>query len=407
MAAKLKGNLVVAQSGGPTAVINASVAGVAEEAFKNSDVIPGVFGSLHGIEGVLYENLIDLGQEDRATISGLTGTPSAALGSCRHKLTEADYDRILTVLKAHDIRYFFYIGGNDSMDTAARVSRLGAEQGYEVRSVGIPKTIDNDLAFTDHCPGFGSVARWVASSVRDAGLDTEAIGVVDKIKIVEIMGRNAGWVTASTALARDHENAAPHLIYVPEKPINLDRFLGDVQNVYDRLGYCLITVCEGVKGEDGKPLMASTSAINLDAFGHAQMGGVADYLCNLIADRLKLKARFDKPGTIQRVSAVLQSPVDRDEAYGVGAEAVRQAIAGVTGKMVTIERVSDEPYRSRFGLVDLDKVANSEKLIPDEFLSPAGNDVTEAFIKYARPLIGGPLPKYSYLKKVALPKRAS
>ncbi len=407
MAAKLKGNLVVAQSGGPTAVINASVAGVAEEAFRNADAISGVFGSLHGIEGVLYEDLIDLGKEARATISGLTSTPSAALGSCRHKLTEADYDRIIQVLKAHDIRYFFYIGGNDSMDTAARVSRMGADLGYEVRSVGIPKTIDNDLAFTDHCPGFGSVARWVASSVRDAGLDTEAIGVVDKIKIVEIMGRNAGWITAASALARDHENAAPHLIYVPEKPINLERFLGDVQNVYDRLGYCLITVCEGVKGEDGKPLMASTSAINVDAFGHAQMGGVADYLCSLIADRLKLKARFDKPGTIQRVSAALQSWVDRDEAYGAGAEAVRQALGGVTGKMVTIERVSDDPYRSRFGLADLDKVANAEKLIPDEFLSPAGNDVTEAFVKYAQPLIGGPLAKYSYLKKVALPKRVS
>ncbi|NLT41403.1 MAG: 6-phosphofructokinase [Anaerolineae bacterium] len=407
MAEKLKGNLVVAQSGGPTAVINASVAGVAEEAFKHADTIPGVIGSLHGIEGVLYEDLIDLAQEDRATISGLTSTPAAALGSCRHKLTEADYDRIIEVFRAHDIRYFFYTGGNDSMDTAARVSRMGAEKGYEVRSVGIPKTIDNDLAFTDHCPGFGSVARWVASSVRDAGLDTEAIGVVDKIKIVEIMGRNAGWITAASALARDHEDAAPHLIYVPEKPINLDRFLGDVQNVYDRLGYCLITVCEGVKGEDGKPLMASTSAINVDAFGHAQMGGVADYLCSVIADRLKLKARFDKPGTIQRVSAALQSPVDRDEAYGAGAEAVRQAIAGVTGKMVTIERVSDDPYRSKFGLADLDKVANAEKLIPEEFLSPAGNDVTEAFVKYAQPLIGGPLPKYSYLKKVALPKKVS
>ncbi|MGI6209469.1 MAG: 6-phosphofructokinase [Anaerolineae bacterium] len=407
MASGLKGNLVVAQSGGPTAVINASVAGVAEEAFKNSDLIPGVYGSLHGIEGILYEDLIDLGAEDRATISGLTRTPAAALGSCRHKLTEDDYDRIIQVFKAHDIRYFFYIGGNDSMDTANRVSRLGAEQGYEVRAVGIPKTIDNDLDYTDHCPGFGSVARWVATSVRDAGLDTEAIGVVDKVKIVEIMGRNAGWITAASALARDHEDAAPHLIYVPEKPINLDRFLGDVQNVYDRLGYCLITVCEGVKGEDGKPLMASTSAINLDAFGHAQMGGVASYLCDLIADKLKLKARFDKPGTIQRVSAALQSPVDRDEAYGAGAEAVRQAIAGVTGKMVTIERLSDEPYRSGYGLVDLDKVANAEKLIPDEFLNEAGNDVTEAFLKYARPLIGGPLPEYAYLKKVAVPKKVS
>ena len=404
---RLKGNLVVAQSGGPTAVINASVAGVAEEAFKNEDVITGVYGSLHGIEGILYENLIDLGKEDRTTIHGLIETPAAALLSCRHKLTEADYDRILDVFKAHNIRYFFYIGGNDSMDTAYRVSVLAERSGYELRSVGVPKTIDNDLAFTDHCPGFGSVARWVASSVRDAGLDTEAIGVVDKVKVIEIMGRNAGWVTAASALARDHEDAAPHLIYVPEKPINMDRLLNDVQRVYDRLGYCVVAVCEGAKGEDGKPLMASTSAVDVDAFGHAQMGGVADYLCKVIAGKLKLKARFDKPGTIQRVSSLLASPVDREEAYGVGAEAVRQALNGVTGKMVTIERLSNDPYKSRFGLVDSEKVANAEKLIPEEYLSPEGNDVTQAFLDYARPLIGGPLPKYAYLKKVAVAKKVS
>jgi len=407
MADKIKGNLVVAQSGGPTAVINASVAGVAEEAFKNSSTITGVYGSLHGIEGILYEHLIDLGQENRATISRLKDTPAAALGSCRHKVTEEDYGRILEVFKAHNIRYFFYIGGNDSMDTASRVGQLAEQSGYEMVAMGIPKTIDNDLAYTDHCPGYGSVARWIASSVRDAGLDTEAIGVVDRVKIVEIMGRNAGWITAASALARDHEDAAPHLIYVPEKPINIDRFLGDVQNVVDRLGYCLIAVCEGAKGEDGKPLMVSTSAVDVDAFGHAQMGGVADYLCKVIASRLNLKARFDKPGTIQRVSAHLVSPVDRDEAYGAGAEAVRKALQGVTGKMVTIERVSNDPYRSEFGLVDLQKVANAEKLMPSEYLSEAGNDVSAAFVEYAKPLIGGPLPEYAYLKKVAVPQKAS
>ncbi|MHB0878754.1 MAG: 6-phosphofructokinase [Anaerolineae bacterium] len=407
MVDKIKGNLVVAQSGGPTAVINASVAGVAEEAFKNEGTFTGVYGSLHGIEGILYENLIDLGKEDRATIHRLIETPAAALLSCRHKLTEVDYAHILEVFKAHNIRYFFYTGGNDSMDTVYRVGALAAQSGYDMRVMGIPKTIDNDLAFTDHCPGFGSAGRWVASSVRDAGLDTEAIGVVDKVKIVEIMGRNAGWITAASALARDHENAAPHLIYVPEKPINMDRFLGDVQNVYDRLGYVVIAICEGAKGEDGKPLTASTSAVDVDSFGHAQMGGVADYLGKVISNRLKLKARFDKPGTIQRVSALLASPVDRSEAYGAGAEAVKQALAGTTGKMITIERVSDEPYQSRFGLADVAAVANAERLIPDEYLSPAGNDVTDAFIKYASPLIGDALPQYGYLKKYYLPKKVS
>ncbi len=407
MNGKLKGKLVVAQSGGPTAVINSSVAGVAQEALAHGEIITAVYGALHGIEGVLYETLIDLGRETKKAIEGLRRTPGAALGSCRHKLTPEDYGRIVEVFRAHDIRYFVYIGGNDSMDTAYRVEQLATESGYELRAMGVPKTIDNDLAYTDHCPGYGSVARWIATAVRDAGLDTEAIGVVDKVKVIECMGRNAGWITASAALARDHQDAAPHLIYLPERPVIVDRFLDDVQRVYDRLGYVFVAVCEGAKGEDGRTLVESKVAVDMDAFGHPQRGGVADFLCRLVADELGLKARFDKPGTIQRVSMALASPLDLEEAYTVGQMAVRHAVEGVSGRMVTLVRESDEPYSYTTGLVELEKVAGAEKLMPDEFIAPDGNDVTEAYIKYARPLIGGPLPPYAHLEKHAVPQRAN
>lgn len=402
---KLKGVLVVAQSGGPTAVINASLAGVVSRALQHSDVITTVYGALHGIEGVLYEDFVDLGKESPRTLELLRTTPSSALGSCRHKLTEDEYMRIIEVFKAHNVRYFCYIGGNDSMDTAHRVGKLAAEFGYELRAMGVPKTVDNDLAYTDHCPGYGSVARWIAIATRDAGLDSEAIGVVDRVKVIECMGRDAGWITAASALARDHENAAPHLIYLPERPLDMSKLLNDVQNVVDRLGYCVMAVCEGVKGMDGKALVESTSAVDIDAFGHAQRGGVADYLCKVIASKLGLKARFDKPGTIQRVGGLLVSPVDQAEAFMVGEMAVQYAVDGVAGKMVTLERVSNSPYRCETGLVDLDKVANAERLMPDEFIAASGTDVTPAFIEYARPLIGGDLPAYAYLSKYRVPKR--
>ena len=403
----LKGNLIVGQSGGPTAVINASLAGVVQEALKHSE-IGSVYGMLHGIEGVLKEELIDLGKESPDTIELLKQTPSAALGSCRHKLTDKDYDRILTVLKAHGIRYFMYIGGNDSADTTARISRLAQETGYELRAMGIPKTIDNDLAFTDHCPGYGSVARFAAEAVRGAGLDTEAIGVVDTVKVIEMMGRNAGWITAAAALARidGDPDTAPHLIYVPERRIVMDKLLDDVQKVYDRLGYCVIALCEGARGEDGDLLSATGGALYTDSFGHKQLGGAADYLCRVIADRLKLKARFDKPGTIQRMMQSQQSPVDVEEAYTVGATAVQKAVAGTSGYMVTLVRQSNDPYRWTTGLARLEDVANAERLMPDEFLNAEGNNVTQAFLDYARPLIGPPLPPVARLKKYMVAKKA-
>ena len=404
--AGLKGKLLVAQSGGPTAVINASLAGVVAGGLAHPDAITDVYGALHGIEGVLGEELIDFRRETRRTLDLLRRTPSSALGSCRHKLTDSEYDRILDVFRAHDIRYFCYIGGNDSMDTADRVQRLARESGYELRAMGVPKTVDNDLAFTDHCPGYGSVARWIAIATRDIGLDTEAIGVVDRVKVIECMGRNAGWITAAAALARDHTDAAPHLIYLPERPIEMSAMLADVGKVVDRLGYCVIAVCEGARGADGQPLAESTSAIDVDAFGHAQRGGAADSLCRMISSNLQVKARFDKPGTVQRVAGLHASPVDQDEAFMAGEMAVTYALEGTAGKMVTLERVGDAPYRCQTGLADLDRVANAEKLMPDEFIGPAGNDVTEAFLQYARPLIGEDLPPYAYLAKGLVERRA-
>ncbi|MGQ0551159.1 MAG: 6-phosphofructokinase, partial [Armatimonadota bacterium] len=387
-----------------TAVINSSLAGVVLEALEH-EAIEDIFGMVHGVEGLLREQLIDLGGQSAATIAGLRGTPSAALGSGRYKLTDADYERLLGKLAAYNIRYFIYIGGNDSADTAARLGRLAAERGYDLRVMSVPKTVDNDLVETDHCPGYGSVARWLAIAVRDAGLDTEAIGVVDTVKVVETMGRNTGWITAATALARDHDDAAPHLIYLPERPLVRDRFLADVERVYRRLGHAVIAVCEGLRDERGEYVSASGRAVDVDRFGHKQLGGVAGVLCALVTEGLGLKARWDKPGTIQRVSMVAVSPVDLEEAYEVGRAAVRHAVGGQDGTMVTLVRVSSDPYRWTTGLAPLERVANAERSVPDEFIAADGNDVTEAFLMYARPLIGGPLPPYVRLERTRVAQR--
>ncbi len=351
--------------------------------------------------------MIDLGQERPEIIAGLSSTPSAILGSCRYKLTPADFERIIDVFRAHNVRFFFYIGGNDSMDTAHRLGQLAAEEKYDLTVMGIPKTVDNDLPYTDHCPGYGSAARFTALAVRDAGRDTEAIGNVDSVKIIEIMGRNAGWLTAAAALAREAPDDAPHLIYVPERPLNLDRFLEDVQRVYDRLGHAVVALCETLRDEGGNVIEESGPAADVDAFGHPQRGGVAETLCGLIKKRLGLKARFDKAGTIQRSFMAAASPVDVQEAALVGEMAVRHAVAGVTNRMVTLERIAEEPYQCTTGLVELAKVANVEKRLPDDFLSPSGNDVTPAFVGYARPLLGGPLPPYVRLAKHPVPRRTA
>lgn len=399
----MRGNLVVGQSGGPTAVINASLVGVIQEALRY-DAIDNVYGMRHGIEGLLKEDLVDLRSESAQTLERLRYTPSAALGSCRHKLSDDDYEQILRVVRAHNIRYFLYIGGNDSADTSHRLAQLAEREGYDLCVVGIPKTVDNDLVETDHCPGHPSVARWLAVAVRDAGLDTEAIGVIDTVKVIETMGRDTGWITASTALARERPGDAPHLIYLPERPFRREQFLADVERVYRERGHVVLTVCEGLRDERGQYVAASTRAVDVDRFGHPQLGGVAAVLCGLIASELGIKARFDKPGTIQRVSSLLASPVDTEEAYRVGEAAVSHAVAGQTGFMVSLVREPGPRYRSTTALVLLEKVVNAVKSVPDEFIADTGNDVTPVYLEYIRPLIGGPLAAYARLTGVPVPK---
>ncbi len=396
-------SLLVAQSGGPTAVINNSLVGVIEEARGRAE-IGTVIGAERGIIGVLEGALVDLSREAPATLQALRQTPSAALGTSRHKLKEGDLERIVAAFARHDVGYFCYIGGNDSMDTANRIGALARDQGYDLRVIGIPKTVDNDLVETDHCPGYGSAARFVASTLRDAGLDTEAGAASTPVKIVEIMGRHAGWLTAATALAREgRRDGAPQLIYVPERPVTVDGIVGDVERVVRRLGFAVVAVSEGVRDAEGNFLAAVSRAV--DAFGHHQLGGVSAYLADVVPQATGLKARFEKPDTMQRASTALISPVDAQEAYEVGRAAVRAALEGHSGQMVNLIREPGPEYRVRTGLVALEKVANRERHLPPEFMAPPEEGVTEAFLAYARPLIGPPLPAHGHLERRPLAKR--
>lgn len=397
----IRGNLVIGQSGGPTAVINASVCGVVQAAQRHAE-IKEIYGMLHGLRGLLQEDLIDLRKEDAATIEGLRITPSAALGSCRYKLKGQDYERVVAVCRAHDIRYFLYIGGGDTMHNVDEIERVAAATGYDMPVIGVPKTIDNDLVLTDHAPGFGSAARFEATMFSEIVRDTRALRHTEVVKVVETMGRNTGWVTAASALAEDY---APDLIYVPERPFDKDKFLRDVESVYKERGGVVIAACEGLKLPDGTLVAAFQDSINIDAFGHPELGGLGQYLVDLVVKELKLKARLDKPGTMQRSSGVCASEVDRQEAYHVGAAAVDRAAAGTSGYMVTLVRESNAPYCCTTGLAPLEDVANAEKSLPDEFINSAGNFVTAAFKEYARPLLGGPLPRYVSLTGQRVTKR--
>ena len=399
----MTGNLLIAQSGGPTAVINSSISGVIVEAKRHPE-IQGIYGAVNGILGVLSEDLVDLRQEDELTISKLRRTPSAALGSCRYKLNEGDYARIVDVLGAHKISYLVFAGGNDSMDTAHTIANLTADKKNGLRVMGVPKTVDNDLPMTDHCPGYGSVARFNSIAVRDAGLDNEAICTSDTVKIVETMGRDTGWITASTALGKSGDGSAPHLIYLPERPFVPGKFLEDVKAVYDKFNRVVICVCEGLRDEKGEFVKASSKHIDIDNFGHLQLGGVGDYLVNLVSTKLGIKARCDKPGTIQRVSMTCASQIDLDEAYSVGQLAVSKAVEGESDKMVALQRKSSEPYECEITLVNLEQVALKTRKVPDEFIDTNSNYVSDRFIIYARPLIGGPLPEYASLKRSMVEK---
>jgi 6-phosphofructokinase 1 len=382
----MKGNLLVAHGGGPTPVINASLQGVIQEARRYSE-IDKVIGARFGIEGLLAEEFVDLGVQPEGFVQRLSFTPGSVLGSCRRKLTAEDYPVILDILRRHGIQYFLYNGGNDSMDTCSRIARLA---GDEIRVIGIPKTIDNDLAVTDHCPGFGSAARYVAVSARE--LATEVASLPIHVVVMEVMGRNAGWLAASAMLAGSDGGRGPRMIHLPESPFSQEEFLTDVEALWSREKGFLIVASEGLKDTKGQSL-ADTGI--LDGFGHTIPGGVAQLLADTIIRELGIKCRAEKPGLLGRASLALQSPTDREEAYQVGARAVSAAVDGETGKMVSLRRVSTAPYRIDLELVALDRVANIEKKFPQEWINDRGNDIRENFKDYCEPLIGEPLPEFA------------
>ncbi len=393
--------LLVGQSGGPTAVINSSLAGILAEAARWPRQIRAVYGLRHGVEGLLAEDWRALPADDPRLIAGLRATPSAALGSARHRLRDDDMDAALAVLRRHDVGYFLLIGGNDSADTTDRLGRAAAAAGYPLQAVAVPKTIDNDLPATDHCPGYGSIARYLAVGVQEAALDTAAMRRTDPIKLVEVMGRGAGWVAAAAALGRREHGAAPHLVYLPERPVAPEQVLADVEAVYRRHGYAVVVLSENqtepsaggtrVLGAGGEPEW-------VDPFGHAYHPSPAAYLCRLLRAELGVRARYDKPGTLQRMARALASPVDEREAFAVGRAAVRAALRGQGGQMVTLVRRSDAPYRCATGLAPLATVANQSRELPAEFIGPdAAEPITAAFVRYAQPLLGGPLPHYTWL----------
>ena len=391
-----KANAIVAQSGGPTTVINSSVCGVVEQAIK-SGKIARVLGAQNGILGALREELFDITAESPEKIAALQRTPAAAVGSCRYKLksldeSRADYERILEVFRAHEIRYFFYVGGNDSMDTADKVNKLAADSGYELVCMGVPKTIDNDLAFTDHCPGYGSVAKYVATCAMEAAKDTEALYTTDTCTILEVMGRNAGWIAAATGLARRQPQDGPHLIYLPETAFSFEKFVADAQAVLKEFGCIFIVAGEGLRDKNGDYITADAGSFGRDSFGHQQLGGVAEMLKAVIEKEIGVKARFNKLGTNQRSAMHFASLTDVDEAYLCGSTAVTQALQGQNGKMVTLLRQPGPDYRCTTGLAPLADVANGEKLVPREFINDTDNGITQAMKDYVTPLVQGQAP---------------
>ena len=409
-------NAFYAQSGGVSAVINASACGVVQTARQHPEQIGQVYAGRNGIIGALTEDLIDTSFESEAAIAALKHTPGAAFGSCRYKLgsiheDRAQYERLIEMFRAHDIGFFFYNGGGDSQDTAYKVSQLGAELGYPIACVGIPKTMDNDLPITDCSPGFGSVAKYVATSLREAALDLAAMSRTStKVFTLEVMGRRAGWTTAACALAAEHEGDAPHILLFPEVAFDEGRFMGKVEEALERYDQCVIAVSEWVKRPDGEFLSASGLK---DSFGHAQLGGVAPLISNLIGAKLGCKCHWAVPDYLLRSARHIASETDLQQAYGVGRAAVEFAIGGRNAVMPAIRRLSDVPYRWDIIAAPLAEVANQEKLLPADFISADGFGVTEAARRYLAPLIVGEayppfkngLPDYVRLRNAPVPKK--
>ena len=409
-------NALYAQSGGVTAVINASACGVIQTARAHKDKIGTVFAARNGIIGALTEDLIDTSHETDADIAALRHTPAGAFGSCRHKLGAIDkhraqYERLIEVFSAHNIRYFFYNGGGDSQDTAHKVSQIGQTMGYPITCIGVPKTVDNDLPFTDNSPGYGSVAKYVGVSIREAGLDVASMALTStKVFILEVMGRHAGWIAAAGGLAAEHEGEAPHIILFPEIPFNPETFLNRVQECVKKYGHCAIVASEGVKNQDGS--FISESGL-VDAFGHKQLGGVAPMLAQLVKDKLKYKYHWALADYLQRSARHIASKTDVEQAYALGKAAVELALAGKNAIMPIIVRNSGEKYSWSIGEAPLEKVANVEVKMPRHYITEDGFHITDECRRYITPLISGEdyppyhngLPSYVKLKNVAVAKK--
>lgn len=393
-------NLLVFQSGGVTAVINASLVGVVREGLAQ-DAVGEIIGARSGIRGLLDGDLMDLGRQPAETLARVRSTPSAALGSTRHKPSDDDIARALDTLRRLHVGYVCPIGGNDSADTAHRLHQAADAAGLDIRFVTVPKTIDNDLPHTDHTPGYASVARAVARMARATAYDTAALPLFP-VKLLEVMGRDAGWVAAATALAQDGPGDAPHLIYLPERPPTATHLLDEIAAVVRRIGWCVAVIPETLRAPDGAPIGGAGTYV--DPFGHAYAASPVAALAASLERERGLRARYDKPGTLARM---LPAPLDLDEAEACGREAVRRAIAGESDRMVTIERVSDEPYAVRYGVTPLRGIANIVRHLPDEFIAPGGRGITDAFRRYALPLLGpAPFPPFGRLERMTFPERA-
>ena len=411
-----KPNAFYAQSGGVTSVINASAAGVIETARAHKDRIGRVLAGRNGIIGALTEDLIDTSREPARAIAALMHTPGGAFGSCRYKLKDlethrAQYERLLEVFRAHDIRYFFYNGGNDSADTCLKVSQIADSLGYPLVAVHVPKTVDNDLAVTDNCPGFGSVAKYVATSMREAAFDVASMAKTStKVFVLEVMGRHAGWITAAVGLASDEATPIPLVLLFPEVPFDEEKFLRAVDERTKRFGYCCVGVSEGLRNAEGE-LMAEAGT--RDAFGHAQLGGVGALIARLVKDRLDYKYHWAVADYLQRAARHLASKTDVEQAYAVGKSAVDLALAGHNAVMPAIVRVSDRPYRWKIGIAPLAEIANKEKMLPRDYMSRDGYGITDKARAYLVPLIRGEapppyrdgLPQYVRLKNVEVAKK--
>jgi 6-phosphofructokinase len=409
-------NALYAQSGGVSAVINASACGVIETALKYPRHIGRIYAGRDGIVGALTEDLIDVTRESRATIRGLKGTPAGAFGSARFKLkgleqNRAEYERLIEVFRAHDIGYFFYNGGNDSMDTAHKVSQIGEQLGYPVTCIGVPKTVDNDLPHTDCCPGFGSVAKYVAVSTLEGGLDVASMARTStKVFVLEVMGRHAGWIAAAGGLAGSKPGEPPHIILFPEIPFEQEQFLARVQQCVSVYGYCVIVVSEGTKYPDGRFL---AEAGTKDAFGHTQLGGVGPVVANMVREKHGYKYHWAVADYLQRAARHIASKTDVDQAYAVGKAAVEYAVKGLNGVMPGIKRTSSKPYRWKIVPVLLQDVANVEKKVPRDFITADGFGITRACRRYLEPLIAGEdypaysggLPVYTRIAGRRVPKK--